>query len=236
MTTDTSQALAFVITTNERLSSGRAYISTSGREALQEFSPSTDIQDISTSFSVTTNKTLAWKNSNFVNGQAGFCVSGSIVQVGFIDNLPADCLPVSLKAIAIADVITLSTTVSSSNTISQSTAQLQTSSSSSVSETSSSSTTSVTGTISSYTTTTEYSAPTTSGTPACYDGSLFDGTVNEGYLILCNTDLPGDQLATVQAEDLAECLNVCNSYISPFQQRCVAVEFDIVSVLSTVSD
>ena len=74
-----------------------------------------------------------------------------------------------------------------------------------------------------------YSAPTTTGTPNCYDRSPFDGTVNENYLILCDTNLPGYDLEAVAASDIAECIDACSSYPPSSQGTCVAIAFDIVS-------
>ena len=72
--------------------------------------------------------------------------------------------------------------------------------------------------------------PTTTGEPNCFDASSFDGSVNDNYLILCDTDLPGFDLDAVAAQDLAECIDMCRS--TPpggMGERCVAVEYDLVS-------
>jgi hypothetical protein len=56
--------------------------------------------------------------------------------------------------------------------------------------------------------------------------------VNSGYLILCDTALPGYDLTQVNGESLADCIAACNSYVassSPQQRPCVAVEYDQVS-------
>ncbi len=74
--------------------------------------------------------------------------------------------------------------------------------------------------------------PTTTGDPNCFDGSGFDGTINNNYLILCDTGLPGFDLTAVDAQDLAECIEQCGSFApSGNGDRCVAVEYDIVSLL-----
>ncbi|KAL6240831.1 hypothetical protein RBB50_012246 [Rhinocladiella similis] len=78
-------------------------------------------------------------------------------------------------------------------------------------------------------TSSEYPAPTTTGTPNCYDRSPFDGTVNNDYLILCDTNLPGSDLQRVPASNIAECIDECNSYIPSSQGPCVAVAFDILA-------
>jgi len=77
--------------------------------------------------------------------------------------------------------------------------------------------------------TSDFPAPTSTGTPNCFDGAGFDGTVNSDYLILCDTELPGSTLDAVPAADLAECIEACNSYVPTSDGICVAVEFDIVS-------
>lgn len=72
--------------------------------------------------------------------------------------------------------------------------------------------------------------PTTTGEPNCFDGTDFDGTVNDDYLILCDTGLPGFDLDSVNALDLAECIAACSSYVPGGPgDSCVAVEYDIVS-------
>lgn len=83
-------------------------------------------------------------------------------------------------------------------------------------------------------TSSEYPAPTTTGTPNCYDRSPFDGTVNNDYLILCDTNLPGSDLQRVPASNIAECIDECNSYIPSSQGPCVAVAFDIVSSIRSL--
>ena len=89
-------------------------------------------------------------------------------------------------------------------------------------------------TSSSVTATTSY--PTSTGTPNCLDRSPFTGTINAGYLILCDTALPGYDLAQVDGANLADCIAACNSYVaspSPQQEPCVAVEYDEVGLAST---
>jgi hypothetical protein len=85
-------------------------------------------------------------------------------------------------------------------------------------------------TTSSLTATTSY--PASTGTPNCLDRSPFTGTVNGGYLILCDTALPGYDLAQVNGASLGDCITACASYLvpsSPQQEPCVAVEYDQVS-------
>lgn len=80
-----------------------------------------------------------------------------------------------------------------------------------------------------------YPAPTTTGTPNCFDRSPFDGTVNDNYLILCDTELPGYELDAVPASDISQCIEACNSYVPTSAGPCVAVEFDIVSIFRSLS-
>ncbi|KIW43362.1 uncharacterized protein PV06_04473 [Exophiala oligosperma] len=75
----------------------------------------------------------------------------------------------------------------------------------------------------------DYPAPTTTGIPNCYDRSPFDGTVNNDYLILCDTDLPGYDIQRVSASNIADCIDECNSYIPSSQGPCVAIAFDILA-------
>jgi hypothetical protein len=71
-----------------------------------------------------------------------------------------------------------------------------------------------------------FPSPTSTGVPNCYDRSPFDGTVNGGYLILCDTDLPGYDLAPYDGSDIADCISACSSYVPTGAGQCVAVEFD----------
>jgi hypothetical protein len=72
-----------------------------------------------------------------------------------------------------------------------------------------------------------YPSPTSTGVPNCYDRSPFDGTVNGGYLILCDTDLPGFNLGPFDGSDIADCIQACSSYLPSGAGQCVAVEFDV---------
>ena len=75
-----------------------------------------------------------------------------------------------------------------------------------------------------------FPSPTTTGPPNCYDRSPYDGTVNGGYLILCNTDLSGNTLAIESGNSLYDCIQQCNSFPpEQYPGRCAAVEYDIVS-------
>lgn len=72
-----------------------------------------------------------------------------------------------------------------------------------------------------------YPSPDSTGIPNCYDRLPFDGTVNGGYLILCDTDLPGFDLEAVDGSDIADCIQACSSYVPSGAGQCVAVEFDV---------
>jgi hypothetical protein len=112
----------------------------------------------------------------------------------------------------------------STSTISISTTTLSTGSASSTSSTPTFSTSPITATT---------SYPASSGTPNCLDRSPFSGTVNGDYLILCDTALPGYDIAQANGASLADCISACNSYVassSPQQEPCVAVEYDQVSL------
>ena len=75
-----------------------------------------------------------------------------------------------------------------------------------------------------------YPAPTSTGRPVCGGRSQFDGTVNDNYLILCETPLPGFDITTIAAVDLADCIEECSSMRPENGMQCVAVEFNPVSL------
>ena len=227
--------------------SGNEYVSTSGDVSNQPFAVSPDTPGmkrasrIFAQFLVELDQTLAFINDAFVGGRAIFCVSGTKMLIVFDEILPQGCTAVALGVVPVESVDsgpTSSSTVlppSNSGTPSLSTSILSAPMSttpvaagSSQSASSSSNyaepLTSVSGAA--------YPAPTTTGTPNCYDRSPFDGTVNDNYLILCDTDLPAYDLAEVPASDIAECISACSSYVPTSQGLCVAVEFDIVSSYS----
>ncbi|KAL2441372.1 hypothetical protein ABEF95_014339 [Exophiala dermatitidis] len=79
------------------------------------------------------------------------------------------------------------------------------------------------------TTTTALSFPTTTGVPNCFDRSPFDGTINDNYLILCDTELPGYDLEAVPANDIADCIDACDAYGPGSEGPCIALEFDILA-------
>lgn len=76
--------------------------------------------------------------------------------------------------------------------------------------------------------------PTSTGAPSCDDRSSYDGTVNDNYLILCDTDLPGFDIGSVPASDLADCIGVCNAYTPSSEGKCVAVTFNSVSPIQVL--
>ena len=83
--------------------------------------------------------------------------------------------------------------------------------------------------------TTSFSAiatyPTSTGTPNCSDRSPFSGTLNGGYLILCDTALPGYTLAQANGTDLADCITACTNYVNIYpSDPCVAVEYDPTTI------
>jgi hypothetical protein len=90
------------------------------------------------------------------------------------------------------------------------------------SETSSTSTTSALSIFSGY------PAPTSTGTPDC-DVIGYDGTVNDDYLILCDTALPGTTLDVSNAVSLEQCIDYCKTYLATNGPACVGVEYDSVS-------
>lgn len=79
---------------------------------------------------------------------------------------------------------------------------------------------------------TAYPGPTSTGEPTCGQGSGFDGTVNDDYLILCNTELPGYNIELpITVEDFAECIEECTQYTNANSGApCVAVEYQSVSL------
>jgi hypothetical protein len=71
--------------------------------------------------------------------------------------------------------------------------------------------------------------PESTGEPKCFDGSHFDGTINDNYPILCDPGLQGIGTDVVDTADSAECIEDCSSYVSGAQgDQCVTVEYDIV--------
>jgi hypothetical protein len=81
------------------------------------------------------------------------------------------------------------------------------------------------------TTASGYPAPTSTGTPDC-DVAGYDGTVNDDYLILCDTALPGTNLDVSYAASLVQCIDYCNTYLAPSGPACVGVEYDSVRIRS----
>ncbi|KIW28400.1 uncharacterized protein PV07_08067 [Cladophialophora immunda] len=152
--------------------------------------------------------------------------------ISTISTISASSISTSMQSSStnFASTSTSVTTVPTTASISSSLVSTSTTSTSSTDITSSSSAPeSSSGPVTSSTTLSAYPAPTTTGTPNCFDRSPFDGTVNNDYLILCDTDLPGFDLDVVAASDIAECIDACSSYAPGSQGPCVAVEFDILA-------
>lgn len=70
-------------------------------------------------------------------------------------------------------------------------------------------------------------APSSTGDPVCGPNNAFDGTVNNNFLILCDTTLSGSEINVVTASSLAECISDCRSYPPESQRVCVAVEYSV---------
>ncbi|KAK4934832.1 hypothetical protein LTR10_024000 [Elasticomyces elasticus] len=189
---------------------------------------------------------LQWQNDNFVGNQAIFSTFGSIVQVSFNGEAPAGSEVVTLAAIPAGDIASSSgISVSTGSTSLPTSApnsltttpnalssgpSLPTTPSVGISGTASSlpmgsapiygSSTSapISSTVSAY--------PTSTGPPSCNDRSPYDGTVNDNYLILCDTDLPGYDITSVPASDIADCIGACNAYVASSGGMCVAITFN----------
>ncbi|KAI1620798.1 hypothetical protein EDD37DRAFT_133238 [Exophiala viscosa] len=196
--------------------------------------------------------TLQWQNETFGGGQAIFCMYGSIVQVSFNGQAPAGCEEVTLDAVPVGDIISSSGTSVSMGSTSMPTSGYTSAPngltttpnalSSGMSPTTTPSTgisgtatslpmgsTPMYGSSTSASTSSTVSAyPTSTGPPSCDDRSSYDGTVDDGYLILCDTDLPGYDLLSVPASDLADCIGTCNSYVTSSDAICLAVTYNSV--------
>ena len=198
---------------------------------------------------------LLWQNDNFVGHQAIFSTFGSTVQVSFDGQPPAGSEVVTLDAIPVGDVVSSSGTSGSTGSMNMSTSgytsapsgpttrpnsissgtRTMTTPSIGISGTAtslpmgsppiygSSTSASISSTVSAY--------PTSTGPPSCDDRSAYDGTVDDGYLILCDTDLPGNDLLSVPASDLADCIGACNAYVTTSEEICVAITYNSVSTV-----
>jgi hypothetical protein len=209
---------------------------------------------IFTQFFIDIENALQWLNSAFANGQAIFCVFSPTVLVVFDGVVFPGCEVIQLGAIPATDVNQLpsssTTALQSPATNVMSTGSLMTNPPISAfttpastqpapftttpagppnQSTPNSGPSSSLGGSSLSTSGTAYPAPTSTGAPNCFDRSSFDGTVNDNYLILCNTDLPGYDLEVVPASDIGACRDACNAYVPSAQGPCVAVAFDHVS-------
>ena len=92
---DAQEAQAFTISSSGRLMSGRSYFSTSGLVPFEPFTPRPHPAAISTTFSNQHN-TLVWMSPSFANGQAQFCLMGSMLEVAYDGYLPADCIAITV--------------------------------------------------------------------------------------------------------------------------------------------
>ncbi|KIV82711.1 hypothetical protein PV11_04800 [Exophiala sideris] len=189
---------------------------------------------------------LQWQNDNFVGKQAVFSTFGSIVQVSFDGEAPAGSEVVTLAAIPAGDIASSSgISVSTGSTSMPESApnsptttpnalssgpSLLTTPSVGISGTASSlpmgSTPIYRSSTSARISSTVLAYPTSTGPPSCNDRSPYDGTVNDNYLILCDTDLPGYDITSVPASDIADCIGACNAYVAPSEGICVAVTFN----------
>ena len=161
------------------------------------------------------NNALTWKNSYFVGGQATFCLAGSTILARF-DGQPCTGSQVSIGVSPASTCPGL--VISQTGTLPPATVPtgLPTGSV-------------PTGSLSTYnpigTGLGTNSFPTSSGAPNCAGRSVFDGTVNSGYLILCNTGLAGTDLPRANGSSLADCISACTSFAG-IGGPCVAATYD----------
>ena len=92
---DAQEAQAFTISSSGQLQSGRSYFSTSGLVPFEPFTPRPHPAAISTTFS-NRNNTLVWTSPSFTNGQAQFCLMGSMLEAAYDGYLPAGCTAVTV--------------------------------------------------------------------------------------------------------------------------------------------
>jgi hypothetical protein len=92
---DAQEAQAFTISSSGQLQSGRSYFSTSGLVPFEPFTPRPHPAAISTTFS-NRNNTLVWTSPSFANGQAQFCLMGSMLEAAYDGYLPAGCTAVTV--------------------------------------------------------------------------------------------------------------------------------------------
>ena len=229
------------------------YVSTSGLLPFQAFAASPVLSPFSTTFSIGEDNGLWWTNQIFSGGQARFCELDAAINAVFATDIPSGCFLVQLRAVDVDDVwrpaqsspttlpgepgtyiptFAMTTLGISTRLGCASEVPVPSPSPPNISPGASSVRgTSVVPRTATSTTTTDYPAPTSSGRPLCNNNSPFDGTVNNDYLILCNTALPGSDLAAVSATDFASCIEQCSSFTSRDGQPCVAVTYQAVSLL-----
>ena len=110
VTTNSQQALPFNFTAAGQLISNQSYVSTSGLVTYQAFAPSIATGNISTTFAISSNGTVAWTNLTFANGRASFCLRGLVLDVYFGLPISSDCQLVSLGAVPVINVLQPSST------------------------------------------------------------------------------------------------------------------------------
>ena len=228
VSTNTTLALVFTYTSIGQLFSNGSFVSTSSGSGSQNFFPNSSAQAIQTTFSTSAEDTLDWSNDAFFNRHALFCSFNSFVEVVFDQQLPEGCIQVNLLVIPLSQIISSSGSTASSTQTTSTAVQSRPASSST------STTTNVSQLSASMTTSSATGPPTTTGTPNCFDGTDYDGSVNGGYLIQCETNLTGSNFMTVDASGLAECIADCSAAEPQPSGSCVAVVYDIVSSLISI--
>ena len=217
----------FTYTSIGQLVSNGSFVSTSSGSGSQDFFPNSSAQAIQTTFSTSAEGTLDWSNDAFFDRHALFCSFNTLVEVVFDGQLPQACIQVNLLVIPLSQIVGSSGSTTSSIYSTNTAVQSQPASSST------STTTSVSQVSASMTTSSATGPPTTTGTPNCSDGTNYDGSVNGGYLIQCETNLTGSNFMVVDASSLAECIADCSAAESQPSGSCVAVVYDIVSSIVT---
>ena len=94
-TTDCSAAALFSVSDGQISSNGQI-VSAPSLIPYSSFAASPYIAAISTTFSVTNDSYLEWKNSAFTGAKALFCVMGTTVQAVYNGELPAGCAQINL--------------------------------------------------------------------------------------------------------------------------------------------
>ncbi|KAI9812312.1 MAG: hypothetical protein M1827_004761 [Pycnora praestabilis] len=96
-TADACQQGSLYSLQNGQLSNNNRYYSTSENVFNEPFTPSSTVNDISTTFALS-GGVLSWTNNNFNNGAARFCnYANRMTEVVFLGDLPAGCTMVMLR-------------------------------------------------------------------------------------------------------------------------------------------